>query len=170
MVNDVEMQVSLVSGSPAMTRDIERRLGELCRGGEVLLLAGDLGAGKTCFVQGLARGLGVPAAVAVTSPTFTLHAEYAGRLLLNHVDLYRLDYPSLVDGLGLGDMMGDSGAVLAVEWPEFLLAETDGDRILVTLEYEDGDRRRMTLCAAGDRHAGLVRSWREALSSPRRTD
>ena len=89
------------------------RLGRLVRPGDVLALHGDLGAGKTCLVQGLAAGLGV--AEPITSPTFILIAEYAGRLPLYHVDLYRTERPEEVRGLGLEDLLGGDG-VTVIEW------------------------------------------------------
>ena len=80
----------LQTASPAETRELGRMLGALISGPVTILLTGDLGAGKTCLVQGLARGLGVPVDEPVTSPTFTLMNLYQGRLALCHFDLYRL--------------------------------------------------------------------------------
>lgn len=85
----------------------------------VLLLFGDLGSGKTAFAQGLARGLGVPASWAVTSPTYTLINEYPARLPFYHVDLYRLSDPVNLEEIGLGDILDQNG-VIAVEWAERL--------------------------------------------------
>jgi tRNA threonylcarbamoyladenosine biosynthesis protein TsaE len=92
-----------------------REVGRQLRGGEVLLLFGELGAGKTAFVRGLAEGLGVDPAD-VSSPTFTIVQEYRGRLRLQHADLYRLT-PAEVDDLGLDDLL-DGNTVMAVEWAE----------------------------------------------------
>lgn len=104
--------------SESETADEGRRFADRLRGGEVLLLSGDLGAGKTAFVRGLAGGLGIDPSD-VTSPTFTLVQEHhAGRLPLFHVDLYRLK-PGEVDDLGL-DEMALHGGVLAIEWPDRL--------------------------------------------------
>ena len=100
MVTRPLVRMTLATTSPEETRSVAECLGRLCRGGETLLLNGDLGSGKTCFVQGLARGLGVPSGIVVASPTFTIHAEYIGRLVLNHLDLYRLDDPVSQEGLG----------------------------------------------------------------------
>ena len=107
-----------------------------------MLLFGDLGAGKTAFVKGLAEGLGVPADQ-VSSPTFTLVQEYrGGRLPLFHVDLYRLDDPREVDDLGLDEIAADG--VLAIEWAEKLPRATSG-AIVVRIEHGDGDTRRLTV-------------------------
>lgn len=150
-------RAEFVTDSPEATRDLARRLGELCRGGETLFLHGDLGSGKTCFVQGLARGLGLPPDMRVTSPTFTVHAEYPGRLVLNHLDLYRLEEASALTVFGIEDMLADPGAVTAVEWPE-LLAESLGDIPRLDVRLEDcGEGRRKIVLAAGDpAHIRLV--------------
>ncbi len=148
-----------LSGSPDATRALARRVGELCLGGEALLLFGDLGAGKTCFVQGLAAGLGVPAALRVTSPTFTIHAEYPGRLVLNHLDLYRLDDPVSAESLGVGDMLADRTAVTAVEWPEMLAdgpGAADARRLEIRFESTGAEGRLLRLAAFGAAHARLL--------------
>src|SRR5262252_3202345 len=102
------------TGSPAETEALGERLGATADGGELVGLEGELGAGKTCFVRGLARGLGIdPDAVA--SPTFVIATEYrGGRLPLHHVDLYRLE-PPLADTLFLREVLHGAG-VAAVEW------------------------------------------------------
>lgn len=146
----------LTSSSPDETRQIAAALGSLCGGGELFLLYGDLGAGKTCFVQGLAQGLEVDPALRVTSPTFVIHAEYPGHLLLNHLDLYRLDDPTSLEGLGLDDMLSDSGAVMAVEWPEMLADRAGGERLEVRLRDEGDGKRNVELTAFGPHHAKLL--------------
>lgn len=98
---------------------VGEQLGRACQGGEVFLLSGSLGSGKTCFTQGLARGLGVPEGERVTSPTFILHSQYEGRLLLNHIDAYRLSDSHQPDP-GLDEIFGQPGTVCAVEWSEYL--------------------------------------------------
>lgn len=104
------------SGSESDTEAIARTLADALVPGDVVLLTGDLGAGKTAFVRGLASGLGIDPAD-VSSPTFTLIQEYrGGRLVLSHIDLYRLS-PREVDDLGLDELV-ESGGVVAVEWPE----------------------------------------------------
>ena len=104
--------------------------------GSVVLLFGDLGAGKTAFVRGLAEGLGVPADE-VSSPTFTLMQEYrGGRLPLFHVDLYRLDDPREFDDLGLDEIAEDG--VLAIEWAEEAARRAEAGRD-ATFEITHGD-------------------------------
>lgn len=133
-----------ISTSEEETERIGQRLGATLNAGEVLLLYGDLGAGKTAFTRGLARGLGAPADE-VTSPTFTLVQEYRGRLTLYHVDLYRLDERE-VDDLGLEELVLGDG-VVAIEWAERWRERPD-DVIEVRLEYAGEDRRRVAISRA----------------------
>lgn len=150
------MRMTAESSSPEETRLIARALGSACRGGEVLLLFGDLGAGKTCFVQGLAIGLGIDPGTRVTSPTFTIHAEYSGRVVLNHLDLYRLEDPVSLEGLGVGDMLADSGAVAAVEWPEMVAGGVGGERLEIRIVDLGDGRRSLEFSAYGRAHAALL--------------
>jgi tRNA threonylcarbamoyladenosine biosynthesis protein TsaE len=106
---------SFVSRSAEETREIAARLVRGLKPGAVVALHGDLGSGKTCFVQGMARALGVRQPVA--SPTFTLINEYAGVLPLYHVDLYRVDRPDDLFGIGFEVYM-ESRGITAVEWAE----------------------------------------------------
>ncbi len=170
MVDAPLVQMTVTSDSPATTRDIAAHLGRVCRGGEILLLDGDLGSGKTCFVQGLARGLDVDSGVRVTSPTFTIHAEYAGRLVLNHLDLYRLDDPVSQAGLGIDDMLGQPDGVAAIEWPEMLADPVLGDRLEIRLHDIGDGCRRLEFAAFGPRHARLIEESATALSKNPRCD
>jgi tRNA threonylcarbamoyladenosine biosynthesis protein TsaE len=130
------------SGSEAETRAFAARLARQLTPGTVILLSGDLGAGKTAFVKGLAEGLDVDPDE-VTSPTFTLVHEYrAGRLPLFHVDLYRLDRAEL-DDIGLDWDAADRG-VVAIEWAERLLRPVVG-ATRVTITDGGGDRRSIAL-------------------------
>ncbi|HEY7290530.1 MAG TPA: tRNA (adenosine(37)-N6)-threonylcarbamoyltransferase complex ATPase subunit type 1 TsaE [Vicinamibacterales bacterium] len=115
-----------------------RELASRLRAGDVVLLHGDLGAGKTAFTRGLAEGLGAPSDD-VSSPTFTIVQEYrGGRLPLFHVDLYRLNDPREIDDLGLDEIA--AGGVLAIEWAEKLRRPPQG-AIAVHIEHGEGDTR-----------------------------
>jgi tRNA threonylcarbamoyladenosine biosynthesis protein TsaE len=128
----------LRSSSEVETRALAAALAGDLRPGTVLLLSGDLGAGKTAYVRGLAEGLGLDPDV-VTSPTFTLVHEYrGGRLPLVHVDLYRLDSADLAE-LGLDDDLAAAG-VVAVEWPERLTRPVPG-AVRIRIEDAGGDER-----------------------------
>lgn len=129
-----------ISSSEGETVAIGRTLGKQLRAGDVVLLDGQLGAGKTAFVRGIAEGLGCDGDD-VSSPTFTIVQEYRGRLTLQHVDLYRLA-PKEIDDLGLDDLL--AGAVMAVEWPDRWLASPESATI-VRLESLGGSRRRITI-------------------------
>ena len=131
------------------TADVGRRLATTSQVGDVVLLYGDLGAGKTAFVRGLAEGLGVPPGD-VTSPTFTLIQEYrGGRLPLFHVDLYRLNDPREIDDLGLDEIA--EGGVLAIEWAEKLTAgarlkpSRSSEIVTVRITHGDGDTRTIEI-------------------------
>jgi len=125
---------SQTTSSPAETEEAGERLGGQLRSGDVVLLTGELGAGKTTFVRGVARGTGSHAPVA--SPTFQLVRVYPGRVQLAHVDLYRVENSTELRDLGLEELAG-RGAVV-VEWGERL--EVDG-AALVQIEHLGGDRR-----------------------------
>lgn len=131
-----------VSNGEAETERLGQRLGSLLEPGSIVLLYGTLGAGKTTFVRGLAEGLGV-SPDDVSSPTFTLVQRYDGRLLLYHVDLYRIERSAEVDDLGLDEYL-ESGAVVVVEWAERLPGRPRAG-VEVRLEDAGGDRRRVTL-------------------------
>jgi len=128
----------VITHSETETEAAGREFAATLAAGAVVLLSGDLGAGKTAFVRGLAEGLGVDPRD-VTSPTFTLVQEYrSGRLPLFHVDLYRLK-PIEVDDIGL-DEITLAGGVTAIEWPDRLPRAFEG-AVQVTIEHGDGDAR-----------------------------
>jgi tRNA threonylcarbamoyladenosine biosynthesis protein TsaE len=122
-------------------------IGALARGGEVFALYGEVGAGKTAFVRGLASGLGA-APRNITSPTFVLIHEYHGRLRLAHADLYRLESPAIVAQLGLEEYF-DGQTVVAVEWAERALSELPLDRVDIQFAHHSQTERTMTLSATG---------------------
>jgi tRNA threonylcarbamoyladenosine biosynthesis protein TsaE len=125
----------LRTSAPAETRDLAARVARHLRPGDVVSLSGELGAGKTCFVQGVASELGVEGAV--TSPTFVLVKQYAGRLPLVHCDVYRLD--RLADLLELGDEVLAPDVVTLIEWGDAVAALLPTDRVEVDLRSVAGD-------------------------------
>ena len=136
------MAAGQLTESEEETQALARELASTLEAGDVLLLSGDLGAGKTTFVRGLAEGLGIDPA-AVSSPTFTLLHEYrGGRLALYHADLYRLDKTATED-LGLEEA-GVRDGVLAIEWPDRLTHQLPGART-VTMEFAGETARRISI-------------------------
>jgi tRNA threonylcarbamoyladenosine biosynthesis protein TsaE len=135
------MADTVVTHSADETFAVAERLGRALKPGAYVLLHGDLGAGKTVFVRGLAAGLGADAE-AVTSPTFVLIQRYKGPIPLIHADLYRLDSAAAVNDLGLDDP--EDGAVVAIEWAERMPRRPVGS-ITVHIEDAGGDSRRITI-------------------------
>lgn len=132
---------TITTSSEAETVDAGERLGRTLSAGDVVLLYGDLGAGKTAFVRGLAGGLDADRGD-VSSPTFTIVQEYRGRTTLYHVDLYRLE-PAEIDDLGLEDLVCGDG-VVAIEWAERWRGRPD-DVIDVRLEDVGEERRQISI-------------------------
>ena len=145
--------VCFVTRSPEETGAVGRRIGERCGPGTLLALVGDLGAGKTRFVKGLAAGLGAAREEEVTSPTFVLMNLHRGRLALAHFDLYRLDAVDLAS-LGFHDFRQDG--VIAIEWAEKVDAALLGDYLRVAFEVEGESSRRLMFQACGPRSAELL--------------
>jgi tRNA threonylcarbamoyladenosine biosynthesis protein TsaE len=132
------------------TRAVGEALADLARPGDVLVLAGDLGTGKTAFAQGFARGLGITEPV--TSPTFILARTYEGRLRMHHLDVYRLEHLQEAEDLGLAELVDDR-AVTLIEWGDVIAPTLPAEHLEVRLDYGAGsDDRRLRLAAAG-------RSW-----------
>jgi tRNA threonylcarbamoyladenosine biosynthesis protein TsaE len=145
----------LLSRSAEETRRLGEQLGRLLEGGDAIALSGELGAGKTCFAQGLARGLGVAPEVPVTSPTFTLVGQYPGRVEMRHADFYRVDHYARLEDAGFADLL-DRGGVLVVEWPERFPDALPPERIEVGIEIVSEEQRRIRLGGRGARAAEIV--------------
>lgn len=128
----------------------------------MLALTGPLGAGKTAFVRGLARALGVPAGE-VASPTYVLERVCRGKaLVLRHLDAYRLSGPEEFEASDLGAALGAPGSVAAVEWADRVAGALPRERLDIVFENLGGDGRRLTVAAGGERGRGVL----ERLSSP----
>src|SRR5271167_3286420 len=141
------------SRSPHETKSWGRRLASLLEGGELLGLIGDLGAGKTCFIKGLARGLSLREED-ILSPTFTMIQEHHGRFSLYHIDLCRLEEATL-DDLGLREYLFSEG-VAAVEWFERLRGGAEMDYLAVRISYAGANLRRIEFSAVDSRHAQII--------------
>jgi tRNA threonylcarbamoyladenosine biosynthesis protein TsaE len=146
--------LTIAAPTAADMQAIGERLGRLLAAGDVLALQGPLGAGKTTFVQGVARGTGVPGSRHVASPTFALVNEHPGRVRLVHADLYRIADPRELDELGLRDAF--DRAAVAIEWLDRFPDAAPDERLEIEIEIEADGSRRLTLRPIGARPAALV--------------
>ena len=152
--------LDFVSHGAEQTRRLGARLGQLCSGGEVICLVGELGTGKTCMVQGIARGMGIDEQV--TSPTFVLVNEYTGDTLpLYHVDLYRIVDVKAAYTFGLEDYLYGDG-VCAIEWAERVQDLWPDEYLLVRLRHLDEAKRGLTFRGVGERYMRLLQRFRRA--------
>jgi tRNA threonylcarbamoyladenosine biosynthesis protein TsaE len=153
--------LEIVSHSADQTQRLGERLGRLLQPGDVVCLQGDLGSGKTCLTQGIARGLGV--GQSVTSPTFIIINEYAlpgAALKLRHIDLYRIARLAEARALGLEDYLnGDD--ICVVEWAERVLELLPAERLWVTLRYVNDTQRELRFGATGKRYTDLLERLRQ---------
>lgn len=143
--------MKIQSNSPSELMSIGEKLGKIIDRETVILLDGDLGAGKTTFTKGLAVGLGVEDIV--NSPTFTIAKSYSGRLDLNHLDVYRLE--GLDEDFGIEEYLGDN-EVLVVEWSKFIDKDIFSEYLHIQIDYLD-DSRMLTLTAKGEYYEGLIK-------------
>jgi tRNA threonylcarbamoyladenosine biosynthesis protein TsaE len=164
--------VTVTVGSADETRALGEAVGALVEPGDVVVLAGDLGAGKTTLTQGLARRLGVSRPV--TSPTFTLVHEYQGSVPVVHLDVYRLGHLQEVHDLGFDDFLGGD-AVVVIEWGDVVAPLLPPDRLEIVLRYcadavEEPDARTAELAGVGERWAvraaALEAAARAAVGAP----
>lgn len=143
-----------ISPSPEATRELARRLAGFLIAGDVVLLQGNLGAGKTEFVKGLAEGLQVTEGV--TSPTFTLLNIYQGRVPVYHFDLYRLEEPEDLDNIGFSEFIGGDG-VAVIEWPDLFSSEMPDEYVKVELATGGNPAERsLRIEAQGLRYKGRL--------------
>jgi tRNA threonylcarbamoyladenosine biosynthesis protein TsaE len=145
--------LNLVTESPEETQRLGTRLGKLAQVGDVFLLGGGLGAGKTCLTQGIAWGLDIEGYA--TSPSFVVVNQYQGRLPLYHIDLYRLDRLEEVIELGLDDYLYGRG-VCVVEWAEKALDMFPKEHLLVEMSYLSDTSRNLVLKPVGERYVELL--------------
>ncbi len=149
------------SSSASCTFELGVKLGELAVAGDLFLLEGELGAGKTCFVQGLGRGLGITEPI--RSPTFILANEHrGGRLALFHIDVYRARNADEAIGFGLEDYIGGDG-VCAIEWAEKIVEALPGERLVIQFSHSGESSRELMMEASGDRYRFLLGEWIQSL-------
>ncbi len=166
-----EYTLDCVSHSLVQTQRLGMRLGELLQGGELILLEGQLGSGKTTFTQGLALGLAIPDTI--NSPTFTLLKEHVGQsrpakdgqparagLALYHFDLYRLDDPAEIFDLGFDDYF-DGNGVCMVEWADRADLYWPADHVRIRFKVLSETKRSLLFLATGARYAGLLRRFQQ---------
>jgi tRNA threonylcarbamoyladenosine biosynthesis protein TsaE len=153
--------LDLVSHSPEETQRIGVCLGKQARAGDVLLLVGELGAGKTCLTQGIAWGLDIEDYA--LSPSFVIMRELYGRLPLYHIDLFRLERLAEIEDLGLDDYLYGS-AVCVVEWAEKALELLPLEHLLIEIDFRDDSQRNFHLRPNGKRYQELLASLRDSLS------
>ncbi len=150
--------IRIMSHSPAETIAIGCGLGKLLQPGDILCLAGELGAGKTCLARGVAMGLGADEA-RVSSPTFVLAQEYRGRIPMYHLDLYRLKSAEDVEDAGLAEYIGGDG-VAVIEWPDIYSPLLDMDRLTVEIGTTAALERELVLAARGERFRRILEEMR----------
>jgi tRNA threonylcarbamoyladenosine biosynthesis protein TsaE len=145
--------LEIVTAAPEATFALGEALGRRLEAGDLVMLSGDLGAGKTALAQGIAAGLGVTEPV--SSPTFALVHEYRGRVRVWHLDVYRLRGPEELADLSWDDLLR-GGGVLLVEWPERIREALPPERLDLALEYVDETRRRIAFQPRGERMERVV--------------
>ena len=151
--------LELISHSPKETQQIGRVLGKGASPGDIFLLMGPLGAGKTCLTQGIAWGVGVHEYA--RSPTFVLMARYKGRFPMHHIDLFRIDDPLEAQDLGMEEYLGGEG-VCVVEWADRTVDLFPPESLWIQLEYGDGERERhISIQAKGGHYHSLLKSLRK---------
>ena len=145
--------LELTSHSPEQTQRLGVRIGELVQPGDIFLLVGGLGTGKTCLTQGIAWGLGIKEYA--VSPSFVVVRELYGRLPLYHIDLYRLNHIEEIVELGLDDYLYGSG-VCVVEWAEKGLSILPTEHLLIQISYLSDTERSFQLKPSGKRYLGIL--------------
>ena len=148
-------QIQIITESLEETQALGRKIGVLLEAGTVVALTGDLGSGKTVFVQGLARGLDVPNEYYITSPTYTLVNEYPGRYTLFHIDLYRIENSVDLEDIGIDEIIDGKG-VVAVEWADKLQKDFLSEYIALHFEILGDESRKIVITEYGHERCNLI--------------
>ena len=148
-------EMILYSKSPSETIRIGKTIGSSLQAGDVVALMGELGAGKTQFIKGLAQGIGVGKSAYVSSPSFTLINEYKGKIPFYHIDLYRLEEEKEAEELGLEEYFYGEG-ITAIEWADRIPSLLPGELLRVNIHYTGKQTRSIELVAKGKRYLNLL--------------
>jgi tRNA threonylcarbamoyladenosine biosynthesis protein TsaE len=151
--------LKLISDSRERTLEIGRLIGAILERGDIVALIGELGSGKTCLTQGLAKGMDVAENVPVVSPTFTLINEYPGRIPLFHLDVYRLSGPRDLEDMGYEEIFY-GGGIIVIEWAEKIQDILPAKTLFIRMRYIDENTREMILEGPG----GKIRKLEEILT------
>jgi tRNA threonylcarbamoyladenosine biosynthesis protein TsaE len=152
--------IKLITHSPEQTQQLGTSIGELTQPGDVILLTGELGTGKTCLTQGIAWGLNIKEYT--LSPSFVIMRELYGRLPLYHIDLYRLDNIEEIADLGLDDYLYGKG-VCVVEWAEKGLSIMPEEHLLIEIGHLSETDRNFELRPSGQRHSDMLQQLKGAI-------
>jgi tRNA threonylcarbamoyladenosine biosynthesis protein TsaE len=146
------VKIEVLTLSEKETQDFGKKLGKLLRPGDLILLYGDLGSGKTTFVKGIAEGIEVNPEVYITSPTFSLVNIYEGKYTLYHIDLYRISFEEAVE-LGIWEFLSDG--IVVIEWADKLEEIPKEDFLEVVFEFLEDSKRKVVITGYGE--------WKELL-------
>ena len=152
--------LTLITNDPDETLKLGRSLGEVLSPGDVLALTGELGAGKTCLTQGVARGLGVSDKYEITSPTFTLINEYSGRIVFYHLDLYRLAGIGDLKDTGYEECLRGTGVVV-VEWADKVKDILPRGALWISMDYLDVNKREIKISGNMNNKEQIIRALRK---------
>lgn len=151
--------LEIISGSLTETQSLGEKIGRKLDSKFMIGLSGELGSGKTSFVQGLARGLDVLENYYITSPTYSIIHEYPGRIPLFHIDLYRIREKDEIYETGLYEIL-DRFGIFAIEWPDLLVNDLPADYTAIHFDIKDDDVRKISITAHGERAEDLIRELR----------
>jgi len=164
LINNLNMShLELISHNPEQTQRFGARIGELALAGDIFLLVGALGTGKTCLTQGIAWGLNIKEYA--LSPSFVIVRELYGRLPLYHIDLYRLDHIEEIIELGLDDYLYGNG-VCVVEWAEKGLSVLPTEHLLIQISYLSDTERSFQLKPSGKRYLEITTQLKDFSPNP----
>ena len=137
-------RLTIISKNPTETFFIGKTIGEILTHGDIVALIGELGTGKTCLTQGIARGIGVPEEYQITSPSFTLINEYHGRVTLYHFDLYRLKGPMDLEDVGYEEYISGNG-VNVIEWADKIINLIPDEALFISFIYINENERELAI-------------------------